>query len=74
MLKESGQAGASVTSQIEDLVSNDFEIFLAGVCRLEDIGEASPTYLAKEAFVAMVGVAVHQKRLSLETLQDEAQH
>jgi hypothetical protein len=60
-----GQAGAVSISKIEALVSHDSSVLLAGECRLADIGEASPSYLAKEAFVAMVEVAIRQKKLFL---------
>ncbi len=65
MRKSKRQVGAVNVSEIEALVSNDSEVFLAGSNRLEDIGEASTAYLAKEAFVAMVEVAIRLNLLRL---------
>jgi len=69
--KSERQAGAVTVSEIEALVSSDSAVLLAGVRRLEDIGAASPDYLAAEAFVAMVAVAIESGYLSLLLRQAE---
>jgi len=74
MGKAKGQAGDVAVSEIEALVSNDSEVLDAGICRLSDIGEASPFYLAKEAFVAMVEVAIRQKKLFLAQPRRKTRH
>lgn len=66
------QAGAEITTfDLENLISS--EMVRAGEERLSDIGEASVTYLAKEGFLAMVGMACRQKTTLGAALRHEIQ-
>jgi hypothetical protein len=61
--KKANDIGRAIESILTEAV------LAAGARRLEDIGEASPAYLAEEAFVAMVRQAVADRLLILADSQ-----
>lgn len=60
-------------SQIEALVFSCSSALLAGECHLSDTDEASPTYLAGEAFLAMVEVAIRRRVLVVKDERESLQ-